>query len=53
MSNTVKINEFLSSHSRKRNLDEAFKNWFARQDSSNPEKSVAEWQELLNKFFKE
>jgi hypothetical protein len=49
----IKMNEFLSKHSRKRNLDSAFINWFQRQDSSNPEKTVQEWESLLIKFFNE
>lgn len=45
------INEFLSVHSRKRNLDDVFKKWFYRTDRTNPKKTVQEWQKLLSDFY--
>ena len=45
------INEFLSVHSRKRNLDDVFRKWFYRIDQTNPKKTVQEWQKLLSDFY--
>ena len=49
----LSINEFLSNHSRQRNLDGVFKGWFYRKDNSNPKKTVEEWQKILDQFYKE
>lgn len=45
------INEFLSVHSRKRNIDDIFRKWFYRIDQTNPKKTVKEWQKLLSDFY--
>ena len=50
---TMNINEFLSSHSRKRKLDDVFKRWFFRYDSSNPKKTLTEWTILFANFLNE
>jgi hypothetical protein len=47
------INEFLSNYSTNRNLDGVFKKWVYRQDTSNPAKTLLEWQSLFHKFMSE
>lgn len=50
---SMTINQYLSLHSRKRNLDKVFIKWFMIRDNSNPEKTKGEWDSLLNEFFTE
>jgi N-dimethylarginine dimethylaminohydrolase len=47
----LNINEFLSSYSQNRNLDDAFKNWFRKKDPRNPKKTVEEWKQLFSEFY--
>lgn len=49
----IVVNEYLTSYSTNRNLDEVFKKWFYRQDNSNPSKPIQEWDRLFQKFLNE
>ena len=46
----LSINEFLSSYSTQRHLDNVFRKWFYKKDNSNPKKTVSEWQSLEKEF---
>jgi hypothetical protein len=47
------INEYLSTYSRKRNLDNAFITWCRKKNANNPQKSLDSWNNLLKEFLNE
>lgn len=49
----IKINEFLSNYSIKRNIDSVFSKWIYSKDNSNTSKTVTEWKNLFQKFLNE
>ena len=52
---TMTLNSYLSNfgggHSR--NLDKVIVKWFRKKDSSNPEKTKENWEEIIKNFFTE
>ena len=48
---TFSISQFLSTNSKKRNVDKVFIRWFEKKDDSNPKKTVEEWAGLMNSFL--
>lgn len=52
--NTITLNEFLCSHSgTKRNLDKVIYQWYIRKYNSYEKRTIEEWSEIIDKFFKE
>jgi hypothetical protein len=51
--NKITIDQYLSNYSTRRNLDSTFIKWFRKIDSTNPYKTIEEWNELNNKFLNE
>ena len=49
----IVINEYLSSYSTNRNVDNVFKEWMRHKDSSNPKKLKEEWDALYQIFLNE
>lgn len=53
MTPKISLNEYLSSHNRKKNLDDVIRKWYLIKDKTNPSKTKEDWDRVINEFFGE
>lgn len=49
----IKLNKYLSTHSRNRNLDNAIINWCRKKGIDTVKKTISEWDEVIKSFLSE